>query len=139
MLGVLTCREREDPPRRPPSLAIVALEMTAAEFEAHVAAALDTIPAELATLIDNCVILVEDDPPEDVLPDTLGLYSGTPLTERGQSYTGLPDTVQIFRHPILAICDTEADVVEEVRITVVHEIAHHFGIDDDRLWELGYG
>jgi predicted Zn-dependent protease with MMP-like domain len=117
----------------------VALEMPAAEFETHVAIALDTIPPELAALIDNCVILVEDDPPDDVLPDTLGLYSGTPLTERGGFYTGLPDTVQIFRRPILAICDTEEDVVEEVRITVVHEIAHHFGIDDARLHELGYG
>ena len=113
--------------------------MSAAEFETHVATALDTIPAELAALIDNCVVLVEDHPPEDVLPDTLGLYSGIPLTERGDSYTGLPDTVQIFRYPILAICDTEEDVVEEVRITVVHEIAHHFGIDDERLHDLGYG
>jgi predicted Zn-dependent protease with MMP-like domain len=117
----------------------VPLEMPAAEFEAHVATALDTIPSQLAALMDNCVVLVEDDPPDDVLPDTLGLYLGTPLTERGQSYTGLPDTVQIFRRPILAICDTEQDVVEEVRITVVHEIAHHFGIDDERLHELGYG
>jgi predicted Zn-dependent protease with MMP-like domain len=117
----------------------VALETPSAQFEAHVATALDTIPPELAALMDNCVILVEDDPPADVQPDTLGLYSGTPLTERGQSYTGLPDTVQIFRRPILAVCDTEEDVVEQVRITVVHEIAHHFGIDDQRLRELGYG
>ena len=109
------------------------------EFETLVAEALDTIPPELAALIDNCVVLVEDDPPDDVLADMLGLYSGTPLTERGEFYTGLPDTVQIFRRPILAICDTEEDVVEEVRITVVHEIAHHFGIDDERLHELGYG
>ena len=108
-------------------------EMSVAEFELLVAEALDTIPPELAELIDNCVVLVEDYPPDDVEPDTLGLYSGTPLTERGGFYTGLPDTVQIFRRPILAICDTEDDVVEEVRITVVHEIAHHFGIDDDRL------
>ncbi len=109
------------------------------EFDELVAVALDTIPAELAALIDNCVVLVEDRPPPDVLPDTLGLYTGTPLTERGGYYTGLPDTVQIFREPILAICETHEDVVEEVRITVVHEIAHHFGIDDARLHELGYG
>jgi predicted Zn-dependent protease with MMP-like domain len=113
--------------------------MPAAEFEAYVATALDTIPPDLAVLIDNCVVLVEDDPPQNVPPDTLGLYSGTPLTERGQYYTGLPDTVQIFRRPILDICEAEEDVVEEVRITVVHEIAHHFGISDDRLRELGYG
>ena len=86
----------------------MAIEMPVAQFEELVAEALDTIPPELAALMDNCVVLVEDDP-------------------------------QIFRRPILAICDTEDDVVEEVRITVVHEIAHHFGIDDDRLDELGYG
>ena len=113
------------------------MQMSAAEFEGHVAEALDTIPAELATLIDNCVILVEDYPPPD-LPGTLGLYSGIPLTERGQFYTGLPDRIQIFRYPILAICDTRGQVIEEIRITVVHEIAHHFGIDDDRLHGLGY-
>ncbi len=117
----------------------MAMIMATEDFEELVAVALDTIPPELAALIDNCVVLVEDDPPEDVLPDTLGLYSGIPLTERGDSYTGLPDTVQIFREPILAICETHDDVVEEVRITVVHEIAHHFGIDDQRLHELGYG
>jgi predicted Zn-dependent protease with MMP-like domain len=111
--------------------------MSAEEFEEHVAEALDTIPAELATLIDNCVILVEDYPPTD-LPDTLGLYSGIPLTERGEFYTGLPDHIQIFRYPILAICDTPEQLIEEIRITVVHEIAHYFGIDDDRLHELGY-
>jgi predicted Zn-dependent protease with MMP-like domain len=113
------------------------MQMSAEEFEEHVAEALDTIPAELATLIDNCVILVEDYPPPD-LPGTLGLYSGIPLTERGQFYSGLPDRIQIFRYPILAICDTPDQVIEEIRITVVHEIAHHFGIDDDRLRELGY-
>jgi predicted Zn-dependent protease with MMP-like domain len=116
----------------------MAMIMAKEDFEELVAVALDTIPPELAALIDNCVVLVEDYPPPDVLPDTLGLYTGTPLTERGEFYTGLPDTVQIFREPILAICETHDDVVEEVRITVVHEIAHHFGIDDGRLHELGY-
>ena len=113
------------------------MQLSAEEFELLVAEALDEIPAELAALIDNCVILVEDYPPPD-LPQVLGLYSGIPLTERGQYYTGLPDRILIFRHPILAICDTYEEVIEEVRITVVHEIAHHFGIDDDRLHELGY-
>jgi predicted Zn-dependent protease with MMP-like domain len=113
------------------------MEMSAEEFEIHVAEALDEIPAELAELIDNCVILVEDHPPPD-MPDTLGLYSGIPLTERGQFYTGLPDRIQIFRYPILAICATSEQVIEEIRITVVHEIAHHFGMDDKRLHELGY-
>ena len=115
------------------------MEMSVAEFETLVATPWTPSRPSWRRLIDNCVILVEDYPPPDVPPDTLGLYAGIPLTERGEFYTGLPDTVQIFRHPILAICDTEEDVVEEVRITVVHEIAHHFGIDDDRLHELGYG
>src|SRR5262245_42219822 len=114
------------------------LEMSAEEFEIHVAEALDNIPAELAALIDNCVILVEDYPPPD-MPGTLGLYTGIPRTERGQYYTALPDRILIFRYPILAICVTREQVIEEIRITVVHEIAHHFGISDDRLHELGYG
>jgi len=114
------------------------IDVSPADFERMVTAALDQIPLELITMIDNCVILVEEDPPED-LPHTLGLYSGTPLTERDTTYSGLPDQILIFRRPILAMCQSEAEVVEEVRITVVHEIAHHFGIDDDRLHELGYG
>ena len=114
------------------------LEMSAEEFEMHVAAALDQIPEELTELIDNCVVLVEEYPPPDI-PDVLGLYSGTPLTERGEFYTGLPDHILIFRYPILAISRSHEQVIEEIRITVVHEVAHHFRIDDERLHELGYG
>jgi predicted Zn-dependent protease with MMP-like domain len=115
------------------------LDTSRDRFEALVAAALDTLPPALAALVDNCVVLVEDDPPAGA-PDLLGLYEGTPLTERDSGYTMvLPDRVTIFRRGVLAICETEEQVVEEVRITVVHEIAHHFGIDDDRLEELGYG
>ena len=114
------------------------LEVSVEQFDELVAEALDTVPQELAELIDNCVILVEDDAPADD-PELLGLYDGVPLTERGVSYAGvLPDRIFVFRHPTLAVCATYADVVEEVRITVVHEIAHHFGIDDDRLHELGW-
>jgi predicted Zn-dependent protease with MMP-like domain len=106
--------------------------------EELVGAALDLIPPGLAKAIDNVVILVEDHHPED--PDLLGLYEGVALTERDSSYAGsLPDTVTIYREPLLDMCDTEADVVEEVAITVIHEIAHHFGIDDERLHELGWG
>ena len=108
-------------------------------FEDLVAAALDDVPPDLAALIDNCVILVEDEPPADA-PDLLGVYDGTPLTQRDTGYTmALPDRITIFRNPILAMCASEEEVVSEVRITVVHEIAHHFGIDDERLHELGYG
>jgi predicted Zn-dependent protease with MMP-like domain len=112
--------------------------MAAEEFEALVGQALDAVPAELFGLMENCVVLVEDEPPAD-LPGLLGLYDGVPLTERGEFYAGvLPDRILIFRRPILAVCDTHEDVVDEVHITVVHEIAHHFGIDDDRLHALGY-
>ena len=108
-------------------------------FEELVGDALDAIPAQLLDLLDNVVILVEDDPPADD-PDLLGVYEGHALTERGWDYSGvLPDRIVIYRRPILAICDTEADVVEEVGVTVVHEIAHHFGIDDARLHALGWG
>jgi predicted Zn-dependent protease with MMP-like domain len=114
------------------------IDVSREEFEVLVAEALDTIPAELAGLLDNVVVVVEDDAPADD-PDLLGLYSGVPLTERGSWYAGvLPDRITVYRNPTLAICDTREDVVEEVQITVVHEIAHHFGIDDDRLHDLGY-
>jgi predicted Zn-dependent protease with MMP-like domain len=112
--------------------------MSSEEFEGLVQQALDSVPAELLQLVDNCVILVEDAPPPG-MEGLLGLYDGVPLTERGEFYGGvLPDRILIFRLPILAVCDDLEDVVEEVHITVVHEIAHHFGIDDDRLHELGY-
>jgi predicted Zn-dependent protease with MMP-like domain len=114
------------------------IEMSRDRFEELVADALDTVPPELTRLIDNCVVLVEDEAPADD-PDLLGLYDGTPLTERDSHYTmAMPDRITIFRNPTLAMCESEEEVVEEVGITVVHEIAHHFGIDDDRLHELGY-
>jgi predicted Zn-dependent protease with MMP-like domain len=114
------------------------IEMARDRFEELVSAALDEVPPELTALMDNCVVLVEDDPPEDE-PDLLGVYVGTPLTDRGQGYTmALPDRITIFRRPTLEMCSTEEEVVAEVHITVVHEIAHHFGLDDDRLHELGY-
>lgn len=115
------------------------LNLSPDEFEDLVAKALDEIPDELAKLMDNVVVLVEDDAPEDA-PDLLGLYEGTPLTERGEWYAGvLPDTIRLFRRPILRLCATYEDAVDEVLVTVVHEVAHHFGIDDDRLHELGWG
>jgi predicted Zn-dependent protease with MMP-like domain len=112
--------------------------MSAARFEDLVSEALDEIPAELLDLLDNVVILVEDDPP-DSDPDLLGVYEGYALTSRGWDYAGvLPDRIVIFRNPILDLCTSEDEVVEEVAVTVVHEIAHHFGIDDSRLHELGW-
>ncbi len=107
-------------------------------FDELVAEALDEIPAELTAVMDNVVILVEDEPAADD-PDLLGLYEGIPLTERDWAYGGaLPDRITIYRGPTLRMCRDEEEVVDEVHITVVHEVAHHFGIDDDRLHALGY-
>ena len=114
------------------------MELDRAEFEALVDQALDEIPAEIASQVHNVVVLVEDEPPADE-PDLLGVYEGVSLTERTADHTGLPDRITVFRGPLLEMCETPEELVREVRITVVHEIAHHFGIDDDRLHELGYG
>ena len=108
-------------------------------FEALVAQALDEVPDDLAEFMENVAVLVEDEG-ED--PDIWGLYDGVPLTDRADYGGGsmvLPDRIYISRLPICGGCDTEAEVVEEVRVTVIHEIAHHFGIEDDRLDELGWG
>jgi predicted Zn-dependent protease with MMP-like domain len=114
------------------------VEMSAARFEELVADALDAVPPEFAEAMDNVVVLVEDH--NDEAPGILGLYHGVALTSRTSDYGGvLPDRISIYRGPILAMCQTEDQVVEEVLITVVHEIAHHFGIDDARLHELGWG
>jgi predicted Zn-dependent protease with MMP-like domain len=114
--------------------------MSRADFEGAVGDALDSVPPDLARLMRNVVVLVEDDAPPDA-PDLLGLYEGTPLTERGDAWAAgsLPDRITIFRRPTLAICDTPEEVAEEVRVTVIHEIAHHFGIGEGRLHELGWG
>lgn len=111
--------------------------MDPGRFDELVGDALDLIPAELAAAIDNVVVLVQDRNDEE--PDLLGLYEGVALTERDSSYAGsLPDTITIYRGALLEMCDSDDEVVDEVRITVIHEIAHHFGIDDDRLHELGW-
>lgn len=146
------------PPSLPPGLPIVPdggddagrlggsgpFLMSEADFEAAVSDALDRIPPELANTMNNVAIFIEDDyvpqPGED--PDTvlLGLYEGVPLTERDSWWDAgsLPDRITIYRQPILEICTSREDVIEEVTVTVVHEIAHHFGISDDRLHELGW-
>jgi len=118
------------------------IEMSREEFEEAVADGLDLVPTELTDLMDNVVVLVEDEPPPEAgEPNLLGLYEGVPLTERGEWWAAgsLPDRITIFRNPTLRIAESTEQVVEEVAITVVHEIAHHFGIDDERLGELGWG
>jgi predicted Zn-dependent protease with MMP-like domain len=116
----------------------MAVRMSPQRFDELVSDALDLIPPRLAAAMDNVVVLVEARNPGE--PGLLGLYEGIALTERDSWYVGsLPDTITIYRNALLDACDTEADVVEEVAITVIHEIAHHFGIDDERLHELGWG
>lgn len=113
------------------------IHMDTAAFEELVDQGLDQVPSELLAMLDNVVILVADRHPDE--PDLLGLYEGIPLTER-EFYAGvLPDRIMIYRDALCASCDTEEELVDEVAITVVHEIAHHFGIDDDCLDEWGWG
>lgn len=115
------------------------VDMSDEEFDAIVDAALDEVPDELARLVRNVVVLVEDEPPEGEPDDLLGLYDGVALTERDSSLLPqLPDRILLFRGPLLDFCADVDELSREIRITVVHEIAHHFGIDDDRLHELGY-
>lgn len=107
-------------------------------FEALVAEALDSIPEELARQMDNVAVIVEDWPPEG--EQLLGLYEGVALTERSPfTYGGvLPDRITIYRGPLCALAEDEDDLAEEVYTTVVHEVAHLFGISDERLHELGW-
>jgi predicted Zn-dependent protease with MMP-like domain len=105
-------------------------------FEEMVADALDSLPDELGRLMRNVAVTVQHAPGP---PGLLGLYQGVPLTSRTTGYAGvLPDRITIYRLAICAICNTEAEVTEQVRRTVIHEVAHHFGIDDARLDELGW-
>jgi predicted Zn-dependent protease with MMP-like domain len=114
------------------------MDMTRRRFEELVSDALDTIPPELTAAMDNVVVLVADR--HDTEPDLLGLYEGVALTERSSSYGGvLPDRITIYQDAILDICADEDEVVHEVAVTVVHEVAHHFGIDEETLHELGWG
>jgi predicted Zn-dependent protease with MMP-like domain len=113
------------------------VDMSEADFEEAVADALDAVPPELTRLMRNVVVLVEDEPPPDD-PTLLGLYDGVALVDRIANHTGLPDRIFIFRNPLLDMCEDIEDLEEEIRITVVHEVAHHFGIDDVRLHDLGY-
>lgn len=108
-----------------------------ARFESLVAKALDDLPEEFRLRLENVEVVVEDAPGR---ADLLGLYQGIPQTERGAGYAGvLPDKITIFRLPIEARARSPEHLEEEVRKTVWHEIAHHFGITDERLRELGWG
>jgi predicted Zn-dependent protease with MMP-like domain len=108
-----------------------------ASFEDHVREALDLLPPKLAAALDNVAVVVEDEHPDD--PDLFGLYEGTPLTERDTRYAGrLPDRITIYKVPLEETFEDPDELREEIRITVLHELAHYFGIDEHRLTELGY-
>lgn len=115
------------------------MKVSRRRFEALVAEALDAIPPELGGLLENVAVIVEDWPPGG--RSLLGLYEGAALTERSPlSYSGvLPDRITLYRGPLCALAETEEDLADEVYTTVVHEVAHFFGISDERLEELGWG
>ncbi len=114
------------------------MQLSRREFEGLVADALDLIPPELTAAMDNVVVLVADRNAGE--PELLGLYEGVALTERTSDYGGvLPDRITIYQDAILEVCTTADEVVDEVAVTVVHEVAHHFGIDEQTLHELGWG
>lgn len=112
--------------------------MNREKFEEIVGEALDQVPEELLDMLENVVFLVEDESPTPG-EELLGLYEGVPRTERTDWGGLLPDRITIYRLPTLRICRTEKEVRDEVAITVVHEIAHHYGISEERLHDLGWG
>jgi predicted Zn-dependent protease with MMP-like domain len=116
----------------------VSYDVSQDDFEALVAAALDEIPDALAREMENVAVVVEDWPPRG--SRLLGLYEGVPLTRRGPiGYSGvMPDRITIFRGPLCARARDAGDLAAQVRVTVLHEVGHHFGMDDDRLRELGW-
>jgi predicted Zn-dependent protease with MMP-like domain len=105
-------------------------------FEEHVERAVASLPPELLEAVRNVEISVEDEHPED--PDLFGLYEGVPLTERGDWAGTLPDRIRIFRLPLAESFADPQELEAEIRVTVLHELAHYFGIDEDRLEDLGY-
>ncbi len=124
------------------------LRLSETEFEELVVAALDTLPEELLQLMNNIEVTVERLPSRQQMRRVglrfgtlLGLYEGIPLTARHSSSYSLvvPDKITIFQRPIEGICSTHEEIVAQVRKTVIHEVAHHFGIGEERLRELGWG
>ncbi len=118
--------------------------MSRTTFERVVESALDELPVEFAKRLENVAVVIEEEPDPDVLAEMglaadddgdelFGLYLGVPLTERGAAYSGLPDRVTIYRGPILRACESRREVVSEIKKTVIHEIGHHFGLDEDDM------
>jgi predicted Zn-dependent protease with MMP-like domain len=105
-------------------------------FEDQVRAALDSLPPHIASALENVAVVVEDENPDD--PDLFGLYHGIPLPERGDMAGHLPDKISIYRIPLEESFPDPADLRDEIRITVLHELGHYFGLDEERIAELGY-
>jgi len=105
-------------------------------FEDHVQAALDELPPNIVDALRNIAVVIEDENPDD--PDLLGLYHGVPLPERGDMAGTLPDKISIYRIPLEESFPDPNELREEIRITVLHELGHYFGLDEDRIAELGY-
>jgi predicted Zn-dependent protease with MMP-like domain len=108
-----------------------------AQFEELVVEAIDGLPPDMARHFRNVAVVVEDENPED--PDLLGLYHGVPLTERAQYSGVLPDRISVYRVPLCLMAEDMEDLVNEIRVTVVHEFGHHMGLDEGRLHDLGWG
>lgn len=122
------------------------IQLSDRQFDQAVSAALRSVPPEFRDYLENVVIEVRDRPDRklmrehDVPDDILGLYVGCPLEDRGvEGPPLLPDRIYIFRRNLLEMCESRDELVDEIRVTVLHEIGHHFGMDEDRLEELGYG
>ena len=105
-------------------------------FDDHVRAALDELPPDLAAALENVAVVVEDENPDD--PDLLGLYHGVPLPERGDVAGILPDKISIYRIPLQESFPEPDDLRQEIRITVLHELAHYFGLDEEQIARFGY-
>ena len=117
----------------------MAVEISDEDFERAVSEALDLVPEQFMDVLENVVVLVEAEP-EDPQMELLGLYEGVPLSERDSSYGAvLPDHIFIYREPLKRLCDSVEELIEEIGVTVIHEIAHFFGIEDDHLDEMGWG
>ncbi|MCI4011051.1 metallopeptidase family protein [Brevibacterium sp. ZH18] len=113
-------------------------DLSAEEFEAILDEAIDLLPAGVTDELDNVALFVEDQP-EDGNTSLLGLYEGTPVGERGISGLEMPDNIFLYRDNLIAFAEDRDHLRDEIVITIVHEIAHFFGIDDDRLHEIGWG
>ncbi|MBM3860417.1 MAG: metallopeptidase family protein [Verrucomicrobia bacterium] len=122
------------------------MQISASQFEKLVDEGLELIPGEIRRFMENVQIVIEDHPSDDLLDDLgvpedetiYGLYEGTPLTERTSDYCAFPDRIIIYRRPLLEDFDAPEELRREVARTVVHEVGHHFGIDEERLAELGW-